>query len=117
MGIGSNQEEYTINFYKGNASYDRIDNKLFLRKLNELQSGHKRVYRLNEDTIKIPLGQPLNLEEYFTVQNQFPAVYGIGVYGLAPMPAPNVKPKPNSSRATCCYLNRLWPTIWPSSAT
>ncbi len=72
----------TVNFYRGSVQYNNIDYNLVKRKLNELTSANKRVYRLSEETIKIPEGESLNLEEYFSVQDDFPLIYGIGAEGI-----------------------------------
>jgi hypothetical protein len=72
----------TVNFYRGSVQYNNIDYNLVKRKLNELTSANKRVYRLSEETIRIPEGESLDLEEYFSVQNDFPLIYGVGEYGI-----------------------------------
>jgi hypothetical protein len=71
-----------IQFFRGAVNYTTIDFNIVKRKLNELQSANKRVYRLTEETINIPLGKRINVESYYSIQNQFPLVYGIGQYGL-----------------------------------
>ncbi len=76
------QGNSSIQFFRGAVNYTTIDFNIVKRKLNELQSANKRVYRLSEETISIPLGKKLNVEPYFSIQNQFPLVYGIGQYGL-----------------------------------
>jgi hypothetical protein len=76
------QGNSTIQFFRGAVNYTTIDFNIVKRKLNELQSANKRVYRLSEETIPIPLGKKLNVEPYFSIQNHFPLVYGIGQYGL-----------------------------------
>ncbi|HSZ24554.1 MAG TPA: hypothetical protein VK766_02490, partial [Cytophagaceae bacterium] len=63
-----------------------IDPDLVKRRLNELTSANKRVYRLSEEAIQIPEGEALELEEYFSVQNDFPLVYGIGEFGIPQTP-------------------------------
>ncbi|WP_028978414.1 hypothetical protein [Sporocytophaga myxococcoides] len=76
------QGNSSIQFFRGAVNYTTIDFNIVKRKLNELQSANKRVYRLSEETISIPLGKKLDVEPYFSIQNQFPLVYGIGQYGL-----------------------------------
>jgi len=71
-----------IQFFRGTVNYTTLDYKVVKRKFNELHSANKRVYRLSEENIKAPLGKKLNVENYFSLQNQFPVVYGIGQYGL-----------------------------------
>jgi len=75
---GGNQ----ISFYKGDVVYSSLDLILTKRKYNELESAHKRVYRLNEEKVEVPTGRPLNIESYHSLQNLFPQVYGIGEHGV-----------------------------------
>ncbi len=79
-------QNFTINFYKGNAHYDQIDPILYKRYLNELEAAQKRVYRAQEDFTQIPEGRLLQIEEYFSIQNQFPVFYGIGEEGIPNRP-------------------------------
>jgi hypothetical protein len=72
----------SIHFFRGAVHYTTIDYNMVERKLNELQSANKRVYRLSEETISIPLGKKLDVENYYSIQNQFPLTYGIGEYGI-----------------------------------
>ncbi|HEY8402138.1 MAG TPA: hypothetical protein VIK89_12805, partial [Cytophagaceae bacterium] len=80
--LDDNKGDARIQFFRGTVNYTTIDYKVVKRQLNELQSANKRVYRLSEETIKIPLGKKLNVENYYSIQNQFPLVYGIGPYGI-----------------------------------
>ena len=82
----SDSEARTVNFYRGAVQYNNIDYNLVKRKLNELTSANKRVYRLSEETIKIPEGESLDLEEYFSIQNDFPLIYGVGEEGIPHTP-------------------------------
>ena len=72
----------SIHFFRGAVHYTSIDYNVVERKLNEFQSANKRVYRLSEETISIPLGKKLDVESYYSIQNQFPLTYGIGQYGI-----------------------------------
>jgi hypothetical protein len=78
----NDQQSRTVHFYRGSVQYNNLDHNLVKRKLNELTSANKRVYRLSEETITIPEGEALDLEEYFSVQNDFPLIYGIGELGI-----------------------------------
>ncbi len=80
-------QNFTINFYKGNAHYDQIDPILYRRYLNELEAAQKRVYRVQEDFTQIPEGRLLQIEEYFSIQNQFPIIYGVGEEGIPNRPS------------------------------
>lgn len=71
-----------VHFFRGSVNYTSLDFDLVKRQLNELKSGNKRMYRLSEETIKVPLGKQFDVENYYSIQNQFPLVYGIGPYGL-----------------------------------
>jgi hypothetical protein len=80
--LSDEQGKSSIQFFRGAVNYTSIDFNIVKRKLNEVQSANKRVYRLSEETISIPLGKKLNVESYYSIQNQFPLVYGIGQYGI-----------------------------------
>lgn len=72
-----------INFYKGNLKYTSIDNNAFKRLLNKLVSENKKAYRIQEETFKIPeIYTDFDVEEYYSIQNHFPAIYGLGPEGL-----------------------------------
>jgi hypothetical protein len=80
--LSDQQQNPSIHFFRGAVHYTTIDYNIVERKLNEFQSANKRVYRLSEETISIPLGKKLNVENYYSIQNQFPLTYGIGEYGI-----------------------------------
>jgi hypothetical protein len=82
MIVDVDQKKNAISFFKGTLNYANLDNDSVSRKLNELQSANTRVYRLSEENIEIPKGRSLNIEQYFSVQNQFPVNYGISSYGV-----------------------------------
>ncbi len=86
--FGSNvgKDDFTIQFYKGNLPYTQIDSTLVKRRYNELQSAKKRVYGKTETSLEIKKGQKMPLIEYFSLQNQFPIVYGIGDEGIPNQP-------------------------------
>ncbi len=79
-------QDYTISFLKGGIHYDAIDPVLFERKRNEIESAHKRVYRADDTRVQIPRGRKIDIQEYFSIQNQFPLIYGIGEFGLPGKP-------------------------------
>jgi hypothetical protein len=82
FGSKVGRDDFSIGFYKGALSYPNLDKVLFQRKLNELQSTHKRVYRLSEMHLDIPQGYPMNTQAYYSIQNQFPEIYGVGDTGI-----------------------------------
>ncbi len=87
LGSQPQATDFTINFYKGSAHYDQIDQVIFRRYLNELESARKRVYRVQEAFTQIPQGRTnLNLQAYYSIQNHFPIIYGIGEEGIPHQP-------------------------------
>ena len=55
------------------------------RELDLLWSGYRRAYPLKaeyEEFFAMPRGQWRDLSRYYSIQNQYPGVYGIGSYGL-----------------------------------
>ncbi|QHT66019.1 hypothetical protein GXP67_04695 [Rhodocytophaga rosea] len=79
---------YTIQFSKGSVNYTLVDRQIVRRKLNELQSANRRIYRLTEEAIEVSKGKDLKIDEYYSIQNHFPVTYGIGSYGLPQSPSP-----------------------------
>ncbi|TRX58262.1 hypothetical protein FNH22_14485 [Fulvivirga sp. M361] len=80
------QDQHTISFLKAGVNYSLMDQKIVTRSLNEMKSVNRRVYRLNEENIEVPRGKKLKVEEYFSIQNQFPVNYGIGEGGVPNSP-------------------------------
>ncbi len=81
------KEGYSIKFYKGNLQYNGFDITEFRKHLNELVSENKKSYRINESSFKLPeVQKDLDFEKYFSIQNHFPAVYGLGREGLPDKP-------------------------------
>ncbi len=84
-GTGNLKSE--INFFKGSLEYKGISPKSFKRFLNELVSENKKAFRISESSVSLPteLGD-LSYSEYYSVQNHFPAIYGIGPEGIPGRP-------------------------------
>ncbi|MFN6944058.1 MAG: hypothetical protein ACK4ND_03855 [Cytophagaceae bacterium] len=82
INIKEDSKKSPVSFFKGSLTYANVDYDLVKRKLNEIQSVNTRVYRLSEETIEIPKGRELKIEEYYSFQNQFPLNYGISSYGV-----------------------------------
>lgn len=77
----------TIEFYKNGISNQTLNIEEVKRTLNEMRSANRRVYRLSEETIEIPKGEKLDLKSYYSIQNQFPTIYGIGEDGIPHSPS------------------------------
>ncbi len=89
-------ENYSIKFYKGNLAYNGFKASTFRKFLNELVSEHKKSYRISGSTFEIPeVHQDLNFEEYFSVQEHFPAIYGVGSEGIPNKPTVKRKAQAN----------------------
>ncbi len=86
FGSAVGKDDFTIQFYKGSLPYTQIDGTLVKRRYNELQSAKKRVYGKVDVSLEIKKGQKMPLMEYFSLQNQFPIVYGIGDEGIPNQP-------------------------------
>ena len=65
--------------------------------------------------IPIPRGKARDVGRYYPVQNDFPAVYGIGREDFRKQLLPSGKHRPGSSRRIFCSRNRLWPITARSS--
>lgn len=67
----------------GNVSHATLDEELVRRKLNKLRASSRRIFRTgdSEENNKIP-GTYVDVAKYDTIQNDFPAVYGIGKAGV-----------------------------------
>jgi hypothetical protein len=89
-------QDHSIKFYKGNLEYNGFKPGAFRKYLNELVSEHKKSYRIQESTFEAPEVQHgLNFEEYYSIQEHFPAVYGVGTQGLPNKPTIDRKAKAN----------------------
>ena len=67
------------------------------RELRRLRAEHRRRYPLDEqyaEFFAFPTGRYRDVRRYYSVQNQFPAVYGINAYGL-----PSDSPAPRRAQA------------------
>ncbi len=84
------EKQYPISFFKGSLPYTSIDHAKVGRKLNELRAANKRVYRTEEYNFDIAKGRYWNLNEYYSVQNQFPMIYGVSEEGV-PYPADEMR--------------------------
>lgn len=76
-----------IKFYKGSLEYSGINHKNFKLFLNELVSENKKSFRISESSFQAPDDLAnINFGEYYSIQNHFPAVYGLGLEGIPGKP-------------------------------
>lgn len=76
-----------IKFYKGSLEYTGLNLKNFRRYLNELVSENKKAYRISESSFELPTGMgQMDFQDYYSVQNHFPAIYGVGHEGIPGRP-------------------------------
>jgi hypothetical protein len=94
--ILSDAQNYSIKFYKANLVYNGFKSDAFRKYLNELVSGHKKSYRVKSSTFEVPnIQQGLDFEDYYSIQNHFPAIYGVGPEGLPNKPTLERKAEAN----------------------
>lgn len=82
FGKYKEDDNFTIQFFKGSLPVQHLDKNSILRKYNELKAGDKRIYHINSPLIEWTEGRNIQLKEYFSLQNQFPIIYGIGEDGI-----------------------------------
>jgi hypothetical protein len=77
---------FTIRLYR-NGVLCNPDPHAVERELSALWAGCRRSYPLEaqyEEYFGVPSGEWRDLERYYSIQNQYPGVYGIGSFGLPP---------------------------------
>ena len=84
--IDQEGQNHQIFFQKNGIASQSLNNTEVKRAYNEMRSANKRVYRLSEEVIQVPQGQKIDLGNYYSIQHQFPAVYGIGEEGIPNSP-------------------------------
>lgn len=84
------EKNYPISFFKGNFPYKSVDYPKAIRRFNEISASNKRVYRTEEYNFDTSRGQYWNLAEYYSLQNQFPMIYGVSTEGV-PLPADDAR--------------------------
>lgn len=75
---------FTIRLYKDGIEYEP-DARRVRRELEKLWADYRRTYRLMpqyREYFPDPRGTYRDLSRYYSIQNQYPDVYGIGEYGL-----------------------------------
>jgi hypothetical protein len=83
---------FTIRLFKDGIEYEP-DARLVRRELEKLWADYRRTYRLMpqyREYFPDPRGTYRDLSQYYSIQNQYPDVYGIGEYGL-PSSAPEAR--------------------------
>ncbi len=84
---GNTDFENKIRFFKGSLEYTGINLQAFVRYLNELVSVNKKNYRISESSFEIPKNQHnIDFEPYYSIQEHFPGIYGIGRDGIPGKP-------------------------------
>jgi hypothetical protein len=75
---------FSIKLFKNGIEYEP-DPVRVQRELDKLWAEWRRTYQLAaqyEEFFALPKGQYHDFEEYYSIQNQYPNVYGINAYGL-----------------------------------
>lgn len=94
--ILKNVDSHSIKFFKGNLEYNGLKISSFRKYLNELVSEHKKAFRISESSYEIPeVNKGLNFESYYSIQEHFPAIYGVGSDGLPNKPDKKRKAQAN----------------------
>ncbi|MBX7224242.1 MAG: hypothetical protein K1Y36_30285, partial [Blastocatellia bacterium] len=89
---GGKRGNYSIRLFKNGIEYVP-DSSRVQRELDRLWAAQRRTYDVlaeYEALFAVPQGTWRNVREYYSIQNQFPEVYGIGTYGL-PLEAPQIR--------------------------
>lgn len=75
---------FTIRLIR-NGTESRPDPTAVQRELDKLWSDYRRTHKLKpqyEEFFSLPQGQWHDVKEYYSIQNQYPNVYGINAFGL-----------------------------------
>lgn len=81
---------FTIRLFR-NGTECKPDPQTVEHELNLLWTGYRRGYPLEaqyEEYFGVPSGQWRDLTRYYSIQNQYPNIYGIGAFGLPPDSTP-----------------------------
>jgi hypothetical protein len=81
---------FSIKLFKNGIEY-KPDPARVQRELEKLWVDSRRTYKLMpqyEEFFAVPTGQYQNVEQYYSIQNQYPNVYGINTFGLPPEASP-----------------------------
>ncbi len=80
------EDAYNINFFKGTLLVQNMRHEEVDRKYTEIESLNKRVYHINENTLEVEYGKKLKVKEYYSLQNHFPGIFGVGEEGIPGRP-------------------------------
>lgn len=98
-----------ITFYKGqipcNVSLDKDKVQIYLKSLQE--ENNKKLSTTQIKDIPIPVGQYRELSDYESIQNEFPATYGIGELGLPASASPLRKAQAKQLQAYLMFFDQL----------
>ena len=91
-----NTDDSRITFYKDQLPFRarQLEVDEIVRQLESEERPQKK-YRYPVTDIEVPRGEYKNIEDYFSIQNEFPLVYGIGEEGLLPA----TENRPNQAQA------------------
>lgn len=82
----SDKDKSRIRFYKGkNTRKLSLNIKKTGQLLDNLNASQRRMYRLDDQYqtyLDVPAGEKVKFDNYFSIQNQFPHIYGINHFGI-----------------------------------
>ncbi|SMO48711.1 hypothetical protein [Gracilimonas mengyeensis] len=79
-------------------------------KLDDLKAAKRRGYALDEqfrNQLDVPRGNKLKLDDYYSVQNQFPHIYGINQYGVPESETPQRKAQAKQLKAYLMVFEQI----------
>jgi hypothetical protein len=76
-----------------------------IKKIDNLETAPKRVS--NPLELQLPAGQDRKVENYYSIQHQFPATYGIGAMGLPDSASPLRKAQAKQLQAYLLFFDQL----------
>jgi hypothetical protein len=85
-GVDAKLGGFTIRLFKNGIEY-KPDPARVQRELDKLWADYRRTYKLMlqyEEFFALPAGQHRDVEQYYSIQNQYPNIYGINAFGLPP---------------------------------
>jgi hypothetical protein len=91
--LSSADKSFTIRFFKKGVEY-KPNPATVWKELEKLRQGFRYRYKLDdqyEEFFGVPKGQYKPVEDYYSIQNQFPNVYGINKFGLLQSETPERK--------------------------
>ena len=98
------QESYTINMEFAGGVKWHVDHKAVWAKIRELEANmrNSKAYAIRSfealSYLRVPSGKYKEIEKYFSIQHQFPVVYGLSKYGAADNLVEGLVPLPKKER-------------------